>query len=118
MVNMKSIILLLMFLVGTMYAQDDSVFVFVDYRGTEAEYFFVSTDVAHEFLAQTYDTTDASCKIDYTLLTEYHTKVGVPFQSENLIEPTGVNKKKVFMIKNTYGKKLKKAKKDKKDKPK
>ena len=102
--------------VATMYAQDDSVFVFVDYRGTEAEYFFSSTDAAHEFLAETYDTTHASCKIEYVLLTEYHTKIGIPLKSENFTQPSGKNKNKVFMIKSEHGKKLKKAKKAKKDK--
>ena len=115
---MKKIILLLMFLVGTMLqAQDDTCFVFVDYQGQEYEYMFKSVDIANQYLAMTFDTTHGSYSAEFTLLTEYQEKIGIPLQSENLVKSRGDNRNKVFSLKPEFGKKLKKAKKDKKDKP-
>ena len=112
---MKILLVLLFLLSGSLYAQNDSVYVFIDYKGHEYEYFFISQDIADQYLDETFDTTHSSYKDDRVLLIDYMEKISNKFEG-HMVRKEGKNKHKVWTIKSTYGKKLRKEKKAKKEK--
>ena len=111
---MKKIIFILFTMASITYAQNDSVYVFVDYQGQEYEYFFPSQEIADQYLSETFDTTHGSYVDERILLIDYAEKISDRFEG-HMIRAKGKNRNKVWIIKSEYGKKLRKEKKEKKE---